>query len=84
LTKRLGYEAAAVKIQDYFLAGQRKAAEAAVPDALIDEISLVGTKERIRDRLQAWKGLAKEHRIGSLVLTGATAEGLRVVAEAVL
>jgi alkanesulfonate monooxygenase SsuD/methylene tetrahydromethanopterin reductase-like flavin-dependent oxidoreductase (luciferase family) len=84
LTKRLGYEAAAVEIQDHFLAGQRKAAEAAVPDALIDEISLVGTKGRIRDRLQAWKGLAKEHRIGSLVLTGATAEGLRVVAEAVL
>ena len=27
----------------------------AVPDQLADEISLVGTKEEIRDRLQAWK-----------------------------
>ena len=40
-TKRLGYEAAAVKIQDLFLGGRRKEAEAAVPDALIDEISLI-------------------------------------------
>jgi alkanesulfonate monooxygenase SsuD/methylene tetrahydromethanopterin reductase-like flavin-dependent oxidoreductase (luciferase family) len=50
--KRLGYDAAAVPIQDHFLAGRRKEAEAAVPDALIDEISLVGPKERIRDRLR--------------------------------
>jgi F420-dependent oxidoreductase-like protein len=84
LAKRLGYEAAAVAIQDHFLDGRRKEAEAAVPDALIDEIALVGTKERIRDRLEAWKELGKDRRIGTLVLTGATAEALRVVAEAVL
>src|SRR6201997_2936699 len=84
LTKRLGYEAAAVEIQDHFLAGRRKEAEAAVPDALIDEISLVGSADRIRDRLVAWKELAKDHRIGTLVLTGATSEALRVVAEAVM
>jgi F420-dependent oxidoreductase-like protein len=83
-TKRLGYEAAAVKIQDLFLAGRRKEAEAAVPDALIDEISLVGPKERITDRLQAWKEVARDHRIGSLLLVGATPEALRIVAEAVL
>jgi F420-dependent oxidoreductase-like protein len=84
LAKRLGYEAAAGAIQDHFLAGRRKEAEAAVPDALIDEISLVGSSDRIRDRLHAWKGLAKDHRVGTLVLTGATSEALRVVAEAVL
>jgi len=82
--KRLGYEAAAVTIQDLFLGGRRKEAEAAVPDALIDEISLVGPKERIRDRLEAWKELARDHRVGSLVLVGATAQALRIVAEAVL
>jgi alkanesulfonate monooxygenase SsuD/methylene tetrahydromethanopterin reductase-like flavin-dependent oxidoreductase (luciferase family) len=84
LVKRLGYEAAAVEIQELFLGGRRKEAEAAVPDALIDEISLVGSKERIRDRLEAWKTLAKNHGVGSLVLTGATPEALRVAAEAVL
>jgi alkanesulfonate monooxygenase SsuD/methylene tetrahydromethanopterin reductase-like flavin-dependent oxidoreductase (luciferase family) len=84
LTRRLGYDAAAADIQDHFLAGRRKAAEAAVPDALIDDISLVGPKDRVRDRLQAWKELAKGHRVGSLVVAGATPEALRVVAEAVL
>jgi F420-dependent oxidoreductase-like protein len=84
LTKRLGYEAAAGEIQDHFLAGRRKEAEAAVPDALIDETSLIGPKERIRDRLEAWKAVAKDRRVGTLLLVGATQEALRLVAEAVL
>jgi alkanesulfonate monooxygenase SsuD/methylene tetrahydromethanopterin reductase-like flavin-dependent oxidoreductase (luciferase family) len=84
LTKRLGYEAEAAKIQDLFLEGRRKEAEAAVPDALIDETSLVGSKERVKDRLEAWKEVAKDHRVGALLLAGASPEALRVVAEAVL
>lgn len=84
LARRMGYETAAAKIQDFYLAGRRKEAEAAVPDALIDETSLVGPKERIRDRLQAWQAVARDHRVGSLVLAGADAAALRVVAEAVL
>jgi F420-dependent oxidoreductase-like protein len=84
LTKRLGYEAEAVKIQDLFLEGRRKEAEAAVPDGLIDETSLIGPKERIKDRLEAWKEMARDHRVGSLLLAAATPEALRVVAEAVL
>ncbi|MGH7047614.1 MAG: LLM class F420-dependent oxidoreductase [Stellaceae bacterium] len=84
LAKRIGYEAAAVTIQDHYLAGRRREAEMAVPDALIDETSLIGSKERIRDRLQAWADLARDHRIGTLVLAGADIATLRVVAEAVL
>ncbi|HTV44946.1 MAG TPA: LLM class F420-dependent oxidoreductase [Stellaceae bacterium] len=84
LAKRMGYEAAAVAIQDHYLAGRRREAEMAVPDALIDETSLIGPKERIRDRLQAWTGLARDGRVGTLVLAGADAAALRVVAEAVL
>jgi F420-dependent oxidoreductase-like protein len=82
--KRMGYEAAAVKIQDLFLSGKRHEAAAAVPDALIDETSLIGTKERIKDRLQAWKAVAKTHGVGTMILGGATTEALRVVAEAAL
>jgi F420-dependent oxidoreductase-like protein len=84
LAKRMGYEGAAAKIQDLFLSGKRAEAAAAVPDALIDETSLVGSKERIRDRLQAWKALSKTHGVGTLILSGATHEALRVVAEAAL
>ncbi len=84
LAKRMGYEAAAATIQDHYLSGRRKEAEAAVPDALIEETSLIGPKERVRDRLQAWKEIAKDHQVGSLVLAGADVAALRVVAEAVL
>jgi F420-dependent oxidoreductase-like protein len=83
LVKRMGYEGAAAEIQDLFLAGKREAAAAAVPDALIDETSLVGPKERIRDRLQAWKAIARDNKVGTLLLGGVTIDSARVVAEAV-
>ena len=83
-TKKLGYEAAAVKIQDAFLGGQRAEAIAAVPYALVDETSLVGSPERIKDRLQAWKAAGSRNEVGSMLLSGVTVDSLRVVAEAVL
>jgi F420-dependent oxidoreductase-like protein len=55
LARRYGYEDAAVKIQDLYLGGKREEAVAAVPDALVDEVALVGPRERIRERLAAWK-----------------------------
>src|SRR6266700_1005409 len=84
LTRRIGYEAAAAEIQDLFLDGQRTEAAAAVPDALIDEISLIGPPARIRDRLQAWQDIAKQSQVGSLVLVGADNAAMRVIAESVL
>jgi F420-dependent oxidoreductase-like protein len=55
LACRYGFEAAAKEIQDLYLDGKRKEAVAAVPDELADAISLVGPRERIRDRFAAWK-----------------------------
>jgi F420-dependent oxidoreductase-like protein len=82
--KRLGYEDAAVKIQDAYLGGRKGEAAAAVPDKLIDETGLVGPPERITERLQAWKEGAKGNRIGTMLLGGANVDALRVVAAAVL
>ena len=48
--RRVGYEAEAVKVQTLFLEGKREEAIAAVPDALVDALHLVGTPERIRER----------------------------------
>ena len=84
LTRRIGYEAAAARIQHLFLDGKRAEAAAAVPDALIDEISLIGPPERIKERLQAWRDLARKNWIGSLVLVGADTAAMRVIAEAIL
>ena len=52
---RMGYEEEAYRIQDLFFDGKRDEAIAAVPTDFADEISLVGSVERIRDRLQAWE-----------------------------
>jgi hypothetical protein len=51
----MGYEDAAQRIQDLFLAGDREQAIAAVPDSFADEISLVGPAGRIAERLAAWR-----------------------------
>lgn len=84
LAKRLGYEAAAVRIQDLFLDGKRAEAAAAVPDELVDEVSLVGPPDRIRDRLSAWTDAAKQGHVGSLMVRRSDAAGLRLLAEEVL
>lgn len=81
---KLGYPGAAKTIQDLYLDGKKTEAAAAVPDKLIDEISLVGPTERIKDRLTAWKQVAKSGQLGTMVLKGASIEAMRVVAEAVL
>ncbi len=81
--KRLGYEEAAVKIQDHFLAGRRNEAMAAIPTAMIDELALVGTADRIKGRLKDWKAAAQGNRIGTMLLSGANTEVLRLAAEAV-
>ena len=54
LMARMGFEAEAHRIQDLFLEGRRDEAVAMVPDGFADEISLVGTTERIRERLGAF------------------------------
>ena len=38
-----------------FLSGRREEAAAAVPDKLVDEVALVGPRERIAERAAAWK-----------------------------
>lgn len=54
LAARYGFEAAADEIQHLYLDGRKREAAAAVPDALVDEVCLVGPIDRIKDRLQAW------------------------------
>jgi F420-dependent oxidoreductase-like protein len=81
---KLGYPDAARTIQDLFLEGKKDQAAAAVPDALVDEISLCGPAGRIKDRLAAWQDVAKAGQVGTMVLKGASVEAMRVVAEAVL
>ncbi len=77
---RLGYEEAAVKIQDLYLDGKKAEALAAVPDELADSVSLVGTRERIAERIEAWK----KSPATTLLLGAQQPEAIRLLAELVL
>ncbi len=51
---RRGYGEAAERIQELYLAGRKAEALEEVPDEFVDDGCLVGPKERIRERFQAW------------------------------
>jgi len=55
LARRYGYEAEAARIQDLYLEGRKKEAVAAVPDALVDQVALCGPRERVAERVHAFK-----------------------------
>ena len=80
LVKRMGFEEAAEKIQDLYLAGKKDEAMRAVPTELADEISLVGSVDRIKDRLNAWR----ETPVSSLLVSTRSLGELRTFAELVL
>jgi len=52
---RMGYEAEARKIQDLYLAGDKKSAIAAVPTKLVEDVALIGPWAKIADEIQRWK-----------------------------
>lgn len=79
LAGRYGYQGAAAEIQEHYLAGRRGQAMMAVPSELIDEIALVGPKERVKERLAGWL----ESPVTTLNLTVPDIETLRTVVELV-
>jgi F420-dependent oxidoreductase-like protein len=60
-----GFEDAAREIQDHYLAGRRQEAMAALPDELIDLVTLCGPADRVRDRLRALEAAG----VGTLIAT---------------
>ena len=65
LVQRYGFEDAAKEVQDLYLDGKKDEAAAALPAELIDRTSLVGPKERIKERLEVYR----EAGVGTLVAT---------------
>ena len=55
LARLYGYEQEAAEIQDLYLSGQKKAAEAIVPASLLEDLSLIGPEGYVRDRIAAFK-----------------------------
>jgi len=77
LACRYGFEGEAKKIQDLYLDGKKDEAAATVPDALADEVALVGPAERIKDRLAAWR----ESGVTTLICATMQVEAVRLLAE---
>ena len=81
---RLGYGEAAEKIQELYLSGQQAEACAAVPKELLDEVALVGPKERIRERLGMWKQAGEKGHVGTMLLGVHDPEVLELFAQELL
>jgi F420-dependent oxidoreductase-like protein len=83
LVQRYGFEAQAAEIQDLYLSGKKDEAGAAIPNELIDMISLAGPADVVRDRLGAFRDAG----VGTLMITPMAftrderIEQLRLIAE---
>jgi F420-dependent oxidoreductase-like protein len=77
LARRYGYEQEAARIQQLYLEGKHRDAAAAVPDALVDEMALVGSRDRVADRLAAWR----ESGATTLLVSTRDLGTLRAIAE---
>lgn len=75
---RMGYEGVARKVQALYLDGHKADAAAAVPTAMVQDIALVGPKEKVRDDLDAWR-----ESIATTLLVSGDVPTLRTMAELV-
>jgi hypothetical protein len=75
---RMGYEGEAKLIQDLYLEGKKNDAAAAVPRQLVEDVALIGPREKIRDDLAMWR----ESTVTTMIVSGATQQ-LREIAELV-
>jgi F420-dependent oxidoreductase-like protein len=76
---RMGYEAEVAKIQELYLGGHKQEAAAAVPTKLIEQLTLIGPKDKIRHDLEPWR-----ESIVTTLLVGGDPQTLRTAAELVL
>ena len=63
---RMGFEADCERIQELYLAGNKKDAIAAVPTAMVEAISLIGPPDKIKDELAMWE----ESVVDTLLIAG--------------
>ncbi|GIK75383.1 MAG: hypothetical protein BroJett021_43710 [Chloroflexota bacterium] len=80
LACRYGFQEAADRVQDLYLAGQKDEAARAIPDELVDATALCGPKARIAEKLEMWKASP----ITTLNMTTFDPAAVRVMAELVM
>jgi len=75
LATRYGYGEVADHIQDLFLSGRKAEAVAAVPDELVRQVSLIGPRGFVKERIAAFA----EAGVTTLLATPVTADGAEYV-----
>ena len=80
LAHRYGYGEAADRVQEAYLAGRTMEAMRAIPDQLVDEVSFIGSRDRISDRLEVWK----ESGVTTLIAATTDLPTVRTLAELLL
>lgn len=80
LATRYGYGAAADRIQQLYLAGDKDAAAKAVPDELVRDVSLIGPAGFVRDRVAAFRESGVTV-LNVVPLAGSTLERARLIEE---
>ncbi|MEH6590751.1 MAG: LLM class F420-dependent oxidoreductase [Halioglobus sp.] len=81
---RMGFEEDALKIQELYLAGRKEEAIAAVPDALVDAVHLVGPEGKIRERLKDWKAAGTRGDVNMMNIGTIQPEALDILASEML
>jgi F420-dependent oxidoreductase-like protein len=76
---RMGYIDEAEHIQNLYLEGRKAEAAAAVPLQLVQDVALVGPREKIRDDLEQWR----ESAVTTMIVSGPPSQ-LATIAELVL
>ncbi len=76
---RMGYVDEARHIQTLYLEGRKEEAAAAVPLQLVQDVALIGPKEKIRDDLEQWR----ESAVTTMIVSGPPAQ-LGAIADLVL
>jgi F420-dependent oxidoreductase-like protein len=65
LVSQYGFATEAQRVQDLYLEGKREEACRAVPDELVDLVCLVGSRERVAERMRAYRDAG----VGTLILS---------------
>jgi F420-dependent oxidoreductase-like protein len=76
---RMGYEGEAKEIQDLYLDGKKEEAAAKVPTRLVEDVALIGPREKIRDDVEMWR-----ESVVTTILVSGDVNQLRTISDIVL
>ena len=76
--ERMGYAETADEVQRLYLAGEKEKAAASIPDALVDDLHIIGSASEVRERVAEWQ---ETGGVTMLLLSLRSADEVRKVAE---